>query len=53
VRESLAQKFNTQRFDIRKRKEEHQVKISKRFRALQKFDDNVDINRASENILRI
>jgi hypothetical protein len=44
-----------QRFDLRKLndaivKEEYQIKISNRFAALENLDDNVDINRAWENI---
>jgi hypothetical protein len=44
-----------QRFDLRKLndaevKEQYQVKITNRFAALENFDDNVDLNRAWENI---
>jgi hypothetical protein len=44
-----------QRFDLRKIndaevKEQYQVKITNRFAALENFDDNVDMNRAWENI---
>jgi hypothetical protein len=44
-----------QRFDLRKPndaevKEQYQVKITDRFAALENFDDNVDTNRAWENI---
>jgi hypothetical protein len=31
-------------------KEQYQVKITNRFAALENFDDNVDMNRAWENI---
>jgi hypothetical protein len=44
-----------QRFDLRKLndakyKKQYQVKITNRFAALENFDDNVDTNRAWENI---
>jgi hypothetical protein len=44
-----------QRFDLRKLndaevKKQCQVKITNRFAALENFDDNVDMNRAWENI---
>jgi hypothetical protein len=44
-----------QRFDLRKLndaevKEQYQVKITNRFAALENFDDNVEMNRAWENI---
>jgi hypothetical protein len=43
------------RFDLRKLndaevKEQYHVKITNRFAALENFDDNVDMNRAWENI---
>jgi hypothetical protein len=51
----VAQKFDMHRFDLRKLndvevKEQYQVKITNRFAALEKSDDNVDLNRAWENI---
>jgi DNA repair ATPase RecN len=51
----VAQKFDMQRFDLRKLneaevKKQCQVKITNRFAALENFDDNVDMNRAWENI---
>jgi hypothetical protein len=47
--------LDIQRFDLRKLndakvKEEYQVKITNRFADLENFDDNVDMNRAWENI---
>jgi hypothetical protein len=50
-----AQKFDMQRFDLRKLndaefKEQYQVKITNRFAALENFGENVDMNRAWENI---
>jgi hypothetical protein len=50
-----AQKFDMQRFYLRKLndaevKEQYQIKITNRFAALENFDDNVDMNRAWENI---
>jgi hypothetical protein len=44
-----------QRFYLRKLNDaevnkQHQVKITNRFAALENFDDNVDMNRAWENI---
>jgi hypothetical protein len=55
VSKRVAQKFDMQRFDLRKIndaevKEQYQVKIINRFAALKNFDDNVDMNRAWENI---
>jgi hypothetical protein len=55
VSKRVAHKFDMQRFDLRKLndaevKEEYQVKITNRFEALESFDDNVDMNRAWENI---
>jgi hypothetical protein len=52
---TLIKKFYMQRFDLRKLndtyvKEQYQVKITKRFAALENFDDNVDMNSAWENI---
>jgi hypothetical protein len=54
VSKRAAQKFDMQRFDLRKLnnaevKEQYGVKISNRFAALENLDDNVDINRAWEN----
>jgi hypothetical protein len=51
----VAQKFDMQRFDLRKLndaevKEWYEVKITNRFAALENFDDNVDMNRAWKNI---
>jgi hypothetical protein len=51
----VAQKYDMQRFDLRKLtdaevKKQSQVKITKRFTALENFDDNGDMNRAWENI---
>jgi hypothetical protein len=51
----VAQKFNMQRFDLRKLndakvKEQYQVKITNRFAALENCDDNIDMNTACENI---
>jgi poly-beta-hydroxyalkanoate depolymerase len=50
-----AQKFDMQRFDLRKLddaevKEQYQVRIRNRFAALEDFDDNMTMNRAWENI---
>jgi hypothetical protein len=47
--------LDIQRFDLRKLnyaevKEQYQIKITKRFAALENFDDTVDVNRAWENI---
>jgi hypothetical protein len=55
VSKRVAQKFDMQRFDLRKLndaevKEQYHVKITNRFAALENFVDNVDMNRASENI---
>jgi hypothetical protein len=55
VSKQVAQKFDMQRFDLRKLndaevKEAYQVKITNRFAALENFDDNVDMNTAWENI---
>jgi hypothetical protein len=51
----VAQKFDMQRFDLRKLndaevKKQYQVKITNRSAALENFDDNVDMNGAWENI---
>jgi hypothetical protein len=51
----VAQKFDTQRFDLRKLndaevKEKYQVKITNRFATLENCGDNVDMNTAWENI---
>jgi hypothetical protein len=50
VSKRVAQKFDMQRFDVRKLndaevKEQYQFKITNRFAALEIFDDNVDMNR--------
>jgi hypothetical protein len=55
VSKRVAQKSDMQRFDLRtlndaEVKEQNQVKITNRFAALENFDDNVDMNRAWENI---
>jgi hypothetical protein len=55
VSKQVAHKFDMQRFDLRKLndaevKEQYQVKITSRFAALENFDDNMDMNRAWENI---
>jgi hypothetical protein len=55
VSKQIAQKFDMQRFDLRKLndaevEEQYQVKITNRFAALENFDENVDMNRAWENI---
>jgi hypothetical protein len=55
VSKRVEQKFDMQRFDLRKLNdtevtEQYQVKITNRFAALKNFDDNVDMNRAWENI---
>jgi hypothetical protein len=52
---STKQKFDTQRFDLRKLndaevKKQYRVKITNRFAALEKIDDDVDMNRAWRNI---
>jgi hypothetical protein len=57
VSKRVAQKFDMQRFDLRKLndaevKEQYQVKITNRFAALENVDDNVDMNKAWENIKR-
>jgi hypothetical protein len=55
VSKRVAEKWDMQRFDLKNLnvaevKEQYQVKITNRFAALEKFDDNVDMNRACENI---
>jgi hypothetical protein len=55
VSKRVALKFDMQSFDLRKLndaevKEQYQVKITNRFAALENFDDNVNMNRAWENI---
>jgi hypothetical protein len=55
VSNRVAEKLDMQRFDVRKLndaevKEQYQVKITNRFDALENFGDNVDMNRAWENI---
>jgi hypothetical protein len=55
VSKRLAENLDMQRFDRRKLndaevKEQYQVKITNTFVALENFDDNVDMNRAWENI---
>jgi hypothetical protein len=51
----VAQKFDMQRFDLRKLndvevKEQYQVKITNRFAAFENCDDTVNMNTAWENI---
>jgi hypothetical protein len=51
----VAEKFDMQRFDLRKLndaevKGQYQVKITNRFAALEKTDENVDMDRGWENI---
>jgi hypothetical protein len=55
VSKRVARKFDMQRFDLRKLNDaevqkQYQVKITKRFAALENSDDNVDMKRAWENI---
>jgi hypothetical protein len=55
VSKQVAEKLDIRRFDRRKLndaevKETYQVKITNRFAALENLDDNVDMNRAWENI---
>jgi hypothetical protein len=55
VSKRVSEKMDMQRFDLRKLndaevKEQYQVKITNRFAALENFDENVDMNRAWENI---
>jgi hypothetical protein len=55
VSKRVAQKLDMQRFNLRKLndaevKEQYQVKFTNRFAALENFDDNMDMNRAWENI---
>jgi hypothetical protein len=55
VSKRVAEKLDMKRFDLRKLndaevKEQYQVKITNRFAALENIDDNVDMNRAWENI---
>jgi hypothetical protein len=54
VSKRVAQKFDMQRFDLRKLndaevKEQYQVKITNRFADLRNFDENVDMNTAWES----
>jgi hypothetical protein len=44
------ERFNLKKLNDVKFKEQYQVKISNRFTALETLDDDVDINRALENI---
>jgi hypothetical protein len=53
VSKRVAQKFDMQRFDLRKLndaevKEQYQVKITNRFAAFENFHENVDMNRTWE-----
>jgi hypothetical protein len=55
VSKRVAQKFDMQGFDLRKLNDaevtkQYQVKITNRFAALENFYDNVNMNRAWENI---
>ena len=55
VRKQAAQKFDGERFNLRKLKErevrkKYQIEITNRFAALENLNDNEDINRAWENI---
>jgi hypothetical protein len=55
VSKRVAQKFNMQRFHLRKLnyaevKERYQIKITNRFAALENFNDYMDMNIAWENI---
>jgi hypothetical protein len=44
------QRFDLRKFNYAEVKEQYQVKITNRFAAVENFDDNVDMNRVSENI---
>jgi hypothetical protein len=55
VNKQAAQKFDGERFNLRKLKEQevkkkYQIEITNRFAALEDLDGEGDINRASENI---
>jgi len=55
VSKEAIQKFELERFNLRKLNElevmkQSQIKISKRFAALENLSDNEDVNRACENI---
>jgi len=55
VNKQTAQKFDVEKFNLRNRRErevteQHQIKISNRFAALEKLSDSDDINRAWENV---
>jgi hypothetical protein len=55
INKQSAQKFNVERYNLRKLNElevrkQYQIKISKRFAALDNLSDSEDINRAWENI---
>ena len=55
VRKQAAQKFEVERFNVRKLnelevKKQYQIKISNRSAALENLSDSEDINRAWENI---
>jgi phosphoglycolate phosphatase-like HAD superfamily hydrolase len=50
VSRRVAQKFDLRKLDDAEVKEQYQVKITNRFAALENFDDNVDMNRAWENV---
>jgi hypothetical protein len=55
VSEQAAQKFDTERFNLKKLSElevrkQYQIKISERFAALENLNVSEDINRAWENI---
>jgi hypothetical protein len=58
VSKRVAQKFDMQRFDLRKLnnaevKEQYQVKITNRFAALENFDDKVDMKEPGEILEKI
>ena len=55
VRKQAAQRFDRQRFNLRKLnepevREQYQIEITNRFAALENFDDDEDVNRTWENI---
>jgi hypothetical protein len=55
VNKQAAQKFDGERYNLKKRKElevrkQYQIEITNRFAALENLDNDGDINRAWENI---
>ena len=55
VGKQAARRFDRQRFSLRKRnepevREQYQIEIINRFAALEKMNDNEDVNRTWENI---